>query len=248
VSYHWNWQVFYDPVAVGSGQYLHWLLSGAGVTLAIGLTAWLLALLVGVPVGALQTARSRGLRLPAVMYSELFRNVPLIVQMFIWYFVIPELLPAAAARWIKREMPLPEATTAVVALGLYTASRVAIQVRAGIDGISAGLRDAARALGLNAWDTYRRVLLPLALRTMVPVLTSEFMSIMKNTSIALTIGLMELTARARAMNEYTFQGFETFTAATILYVLIALSANRVMRRVELRCRIPGMAADGSGRI
>jgi glutamate/aspartate transport system permease protein len=85
----------------------------------------------------------------------------------------------------------------------------------------------------------------MAFRIIVPPLTSEFMNIFKNSSVALTIGLLELTAQARAMNEYTFQGFETFTAATLLYVTVAFAVNRLMAFIERRSRVPGYIAGGA---
>jgi glutamate/aspartate transport system permease protein len=164
--------------------------------------------------------------------------VPLIVQMFLWYFVAPELLPGEAGRWVKREMPLPEFTTAVVALGLFTAARVAVQVAAGLNSLSRGQRNAALALGMTETQAYRYVLLPNAARIMVPTLTTEFMSIVKNSAVALTIGLFELTASSRSIAEYTFQGFEAFTAATVIYIVLALSANALSGAIDRWTAIP----------
>lgn len=239
MNYNWNWGVFFDPTALGKGQYIDWLLSGAVWTVVTGVCAWSIALTLGASVGILQTMSRPWLRRPAMFYTEIFSNIPLIVQMFLWYFVFPELLPREMAHWIKREMPYPEFVTAVVALGLFTASRIAVQVRAGIQAIPSGLRSAAYALGLSELQAYRLVLLPIGARHVIPPLTSEFMNVFKNTSVALTIGLVELTAQARQMNEYTFQGFETFTVATALYVTITLLANRLMVFIEKRHRIPG---------
>lgn len=240
MSYHWNWQIFLEPVSTGRGTYLDWLLSGLCWTLAVALVAWVLALALGVVLGVVLTGRSRVARWSAIAYCETFRGVPLLVQMFLWYFVLPELLPAGAAHWLKREMPLPEAATAALALAAYTASRIAVLVRAGIESVPRGLREAGAALGLRGWATYQSILLPICLRTMTPTLTSEFMSLVKNTSIALTIGVMELTAQARAVTEYTFHGFESFAAATLLYLVIVMIVGQLMRRVEARSRIVGM--------
>jgi len=158
--------------------------------------------------------------------------------------VLPEFLPQAVDRWLKQDLPNPEFVTAVVALGFFTSARVAEQVRAGINSLPRGQRMAAQALGLTLPQAYRHVLLPMALRIIIPPLTSEFMNIFKNSSVALTIGLLELTAQARAMNEYTFQGFETFTAATVLYVIVAFTVNRLMAWIEDRSRVPGYIAGG----
>src|SRR5262249_3283529 len=148
--------------------------------------------------------------------------------MFLWYFVLPELLPTALGDWLKQ---LPDASfyTAVVALGFYTSARIAEQVRAGITSLARRQRMAALALGLTVPQTsgYRR--LPMAYRIILPPLTSEFLNIIKNSAVALTIGLMELTARARAMQEFTFQVFEAFTAATVIYLIINIVVTFGMR-------------------
>ena len=176
----------------------------------------------------------------ANVYVTIFRNVPLLVQLFLWYFVFPELLPDDAGMWVKREMPLPEFWTAVVCLGLYSASRVAEQVRAGINSISRGQHYAAMAIGLTPVQVYRYVLLPVAFRIIIPPLTSDFLGVFKNSSLALTIGVLELTAMTRQIEEYSYQGFEAFTAATVLYIGVTAIVMVAMRVVEGRVRIPGM--------
>lgn len=176
----------------------------------------------------------------ANVYVTIFRNVPLLVQLFLWYFVFPELLSDEAGMWVKREMPLPEFWTAVVCLGLYSASRVAEQVRAGINSISRGQQYAAMAIGLTPVQVYRYVLLPVAFRIIIPPLTSDFLGVFKNSSLALTIGVLELTAMTRQIEEYSYQGFEAFTAATVLYIGVTAIVMVAMRVVEGRVRIPGM--------
>jgi glutamate/aspartate transport system permease protein len=142
--------------------------------------------------------------------------------------------------WLKREMPMPEFTTAIIALGLYTASRVCEQVRSGIESIGVGQVSAARALGLTEWQAMRYILVPVAYRRIIPPLTSEFLTIFKNSSLALTIGVIELTAVTRQIEEYTFQGFEAFTAATVIYSLITFMVMGIMRQIERRSRVHGM--------
>lgn len=233
MDYNWNWGVlFADP-------YLGWLISGVRWTFAVALSAWVLALVLGILVGVGRTLPSRRIALICTAYVELFRNVPLLVQMFLWYFVAPELLPDEMGRWVKRDMPNPEFVTAVIALGLYTASRIAEQVRAGIDAVGKGLTNAAHANGFSVAQTYRYILLPISFRLIVPPMTSEFLTIFKNSSLALTIGLLELTAQSQQIAEYTFNGFEAYTAATVIYVFIALMATVVMQVAERYTRIPG---------
>ncbi|RPH46605.1 MAG: ABC transporter permease subunit, partial [Lysobacterales bacterium] len=155
-----------------------------------------------------------------------------------WYFVLPELVPKVLGNWLK-QMPNASFYTAVVCLGLYTSARVAEQVRAGIQSIPRGQRLAGLALGLTLPQTYAYVLLPMAYRIILPPLTSEFLNIIKNSAVALTIGLLELTARARAMQEFTFQVFEAFTAATLVYIVVNIVVVTLMRRLEGRLSVPG---------
>ena len=177
-------------------------------------------------------------------WVELFRNIPLLVQMFLWYFVVPEFIPPLK-RWIVQTDPAnAQFISAVLCLGLFTSARVAEQVRAGIQALARGQRLAGMALGLTTPQVYRFVLLPMGFRIIIPPLTSETMNLIKNSSIALTIGLAELTFRARELGEYTFNFFEAFTAATLIYIVIAMTANRVMAVIERRTAVPGYIAGG----
>lgn len=239
MDYNWDWGILLEE------QYLNWLISGFGWTVAVALSAWCIAIVIGALVGVGKTAPSRVLRGICATYVEIFRNIPLLVQMFIWYFAFPEMVPDDWGRWMKRDMPNPEFVTAVVALGLYTASRIAEQVRAGIETVPSGLKEAAKSQGLTVSQSYRYVLLPISFRMIVPPLTSEFLTVFKNSSLALTIGLLELTAQSRQIAEFTFQGFEAFTAATVLYVCIALVATILMQVIEKYTRIPGYVGTGN---
>jgi glutamate/aspartate transport system permease protein len=181
------------------------------------------------------------------LYVEIFRNIPLIVQMFLWFFVLPELLPKELGDAVK-QMPPPWGSyvPAVLCLGIFTSVRVAEQVRAGIESLPRGQRMAGTALGLTLPQTYRYVILPMAVRIVLPPLTSEFMNIIKNSSVALTIGLLEVTGRARAMQEFTFHVFEAFAAATVIYLLINLVVVLGMRALERKVRVPGFIGAAPG--
>ncbi|MCG8547350.1 MAG: amino acid ABC transporter permease [Alphaproteobacteria bacterium] len=234
MQYNWDWGVLVRE------PYLEWIWSGFLWTMATGCAAWVIAISLGSVIGVMRTTNVTVLRMIGTAYVELFRNIPLLVQMFLWYFVFPEILPNEAGMWVKREMPLPEYSTAVLCLGTYHASRVAEQVRAGINSIGQGQRYAALAVGLTPVQVYRYVLLPVAYRIIVPPLTSDFLGVIKNSSLALTIGVLELTAQTRQIEEYTFQGFEAFTAATILYVLVTAVVMGIMRWAEKKTAVPGM--------
>lgn len=238
MNYHWNWGIFFELSPDASGTYLGTLFAGLRWTLATSLTAWGCALVLGAVVGTLRTTPMRWAVLLGNAYVELFRNVPLLVQMFLWFFVVPELLPGAWGSWVK-QLPNSSFWTAVVALAFFTSARVAEQVRAGIQALPRGQMMAGTALGLTLPQVYRHVLLPMALRIILPPLTSEFMNIIKNSAVALAIGLMELTARARSMQEFSFQVFEAFTAATLIYLVVNMLVVLAMRLVERTLAVPG---------
>jgi His/Glu/Gln/Arg/opine family amino acid ABC transporter permease subunit len=242
MNYHWNWGIFLEQVKGGDETYLDWLLTGFGWTVAVSLSAWVIALSLGTLLGVLRTVPSRLLVAGATAWVELFRNIPLLVQMFLWFFVVPELLPRDWGLWVKQDMPAKEFITATICLGFFTSSRVAEQVRAGIQALPRGQLMAGLAMGLTLPQTYRYVLLPTALRMVVPPLTSEFMNVFKNSSVAFAIGVLELTFQARQMQEDSEQGIETFLAVTVLYFICAFTANRVMAVIEQRTRIPGNIA------
>ena len=243
MNYNWNWGIFWQLSPDGRGTYLDTLIAGLGWTLATALSAWVIALVLGMIVGVVRTTPVRWLRLLGDAWVELFRNVPLLVQMFLWFFVVPELLPTAAGAWLK-QLPRSAFYTAVVCLGLYTSARVAEQTRAGIQSLSRGQGMAGIALGLTLPQTYRYVLLPMALRIVMPPLTSEFLNIIKNSAVALTIGLVELTAAARSIQEFSFQVFEAFTAATLIYMVLNLIVVTAMRWLERRLAVPGLIGPG----
>jgi len=239
MNYNWNWGIYLETVKNGDETYLHWLLTGLGWTVAVALSAWVIALVLGFAVGTLRTTPNAWLVRASNAYVELFRNVPLLVQMFLWFFVVPEFLPRDLSLWVKQDMPAKEFVTATICLGLFTSARIAEQVRAGIQSLARGQRMAGLALGFTLAQTYRYVILPMAVRIIIPPLTSEFMNIFKNSSVAFAIGVLELTFQARQMQEDSEQGIETYLAVTVLYFVCAFTANRVMALIERRTRVPG---------
>jgi len=206
-----------------------------------------IALAIGAAVGTLRTTSLAWAVRLGNLYVEIFRNIPLIVQMFLWFFVMPELVPQALGDWIK-QMPPPWGSyvPAVLCLGIFTSVRVAEQLRAGISSLPRGQRMAGIAMGLSEGQAYRHVILPQAFRIILPPLTSELMNVIKNSSVALTIGLLELTGRARAMQEFSFRVFEAFATATAIYLLTNLVIVLLMRALERKVRVPGLIAAGAG--
>jgi glutamate/aspartate transport system permease protein len=238
VNYNWNWHIFFEPAPSGTGTYLDMLLAGLVLTIETALCAWIIALVTGSIVGVLRTLPSRTAQWIGFCYVEFFRNMPLLVQLFLWFFVLPELLPRSAGLWMKQMSNAPF-YTAAIGVGLFMSARVAVQLAAGVESLPRGQKQAATALGLTTLQTYRYILLPMAYRIVLPPLTSEFLSTIKNTSVAITIGLIELTGAARAMQEFSFQVFEAFTAATLMYLLINFIVVTAMGFLERKVAIPG---------
>ena len=240
MRYNWNWGILWQVSADSVNTWIMTLVHGLGWTLATAACAWVIALALGSVIGVMRTTPSKWAVRLGNAWVELFRNIPLLVQLFLWYFVLPEVLPRAMGDALKQMAPpWGSFVPAVIGLGLFTSARIAEQVRAGVQALPRGQGMAGTALGLTLPQTYRYVLLPMAYRIILPPLTSETMNLIKNTSVALTIGLIELTAAARSMQEFTFQVFEAFTAATVIYVVVNLIAVNVMRWFEKRVAVPG---------
>jgi glutamate/aspartate transport system permease protein len=238
MNYHWNWGIFFEASPDGTGTYLYSLYLGLRWTLATALSAWVIALILGTIIGVLRTLPSKSGQRLGWYYVELFRNIPFLVQLFLWYFVLPELLPKAAGLWVK-QLPNASFFTTVVALSFYMSARIAEQLRSGIEALAKGQHLAGLALGLTTWQTYRFVVLPMAFRIILPPLTSDFLNTIKNTSVALTIGLVELTSRGYTIQEQSFQFFEAFTAVTLIYIAVNGVVTLAMRRLERLVAVPG---------
>jgi len=239
----WDWQVFCKETTSGDivqgclGRggdvtYLNWIFKAWGWTLGVAVLALIVALLVGSLMGILRTAPNRWLVLLGNAWTELFRNIPLLVQIFLWYHVIPSIFPVLRG--------VPSFVLVVLALGFFTSARISEQVKAGIQSLPKGQRYAGLAMGLTLPQTYRYVLLPMAFRIVIPPLTSESMNIVKNSSVAFAVSISELTMFAMQAGEETSRNVEIYLAVTLLYFISAFAINRVMLVVENRVRVPGM--------
>ena len=239
---NWDWQVFCKDTiegevverCFGSGgsiTYLDWLMSAWGWTLSVALLALVVALLVGSMMGILRTLPSKAWVFVGDAWTELFRNIPLLVQIFLWYHVVPALIPALKS--------VPSFVLVVLGLGFFTSARIAEQVRAGIQSLPKGQRYAGLAMGLTLAQTYRYVILPNAFRVVIPPLTSESMNIIKNSSVAFAVSIAELTQFAMQAQEETSRGIEIYLAVTGLYFASAFLINRIALFIENRVRIPG---------
>jgi glutamate/aspartate transport system permease protein len=232
----WDWAVFLQDD--GSGRtYLEWMFGAWGWTLAVAGVSWCVAMVCGLSVGVLRTLPDNPwLSRLAYAWVELFRNIPLLVQIFLWYFVLPKFIPPL--------QHVPGFALVVMGLGFFTSARIAEQVRAGIGALPKGQRQAAMALGLNVWQTYRHVLLPMALRIILPPLTSESMNLLKNSSVAFAVSIAELTMFAMQAQEETARGIEVYLAVTALYAVSAFAVNRLFAWIERHNRVPGFIAAG----
>lgn len=239
----WDWQVFCKntidgeviPRCFGSGgdiTYLDWMLSAWGWTLSVALLALVVALVVGSLMGIFRTTPSKALVALGNTWTELFRNIPLLVQVFLWYHVLPSLIPP-----LKQ---VPSFILVVFALGFFTSARIAEQVKAGIQSLPKGQSYAGLAMGFTLPQTYRYVLLPMAFRIVIPPLTSESMNIIKNSSVAFAVSIAELTMFAMQAQEETSRGIEVYLAVTGLYFASAFVINRIALFIENRVAVPGM--------
>ncbi|MBI2748898.1 MAG: amino acid ABC transporter permease [Burkholderiales bacterium] len=244
----WDWQIFCKETTTGEQivgcfgadkdvTYLEWMMSAWGQTMVVSLCALAVALAAGMVMGTLRTLpNSPWLVRLGNAWVELFRNIPLLVQIFLWYFVVPAVFPAM--------QKVPSVVLVVLALGFFTSARVAEQVRAGIQALPRGQRYAGMALGFSTAQTYRYVLLPMALRIVIPPLTSESMNIVKNSSVAFAVSIAELTFFARQSGEETSQPVLMYLAVSVLYAVSAFAINRVMGVIEKKTQVPGFVAAG----
>ncbi len=249
LNYEFRWSVLWEA------SYREILLYGIRMTLVVSPIAWAIAFALGVVVAVLRTAPWRLPRALAVGYVEFFRNTPLLVQLFFWYFGLPQVLPQAVQTWLNGlQMHLLgltfniEVWTLIIGLAIYTSARVAENLRAGIQSLPKQQAEAGLSTGLSRLQLYRYVILPQAVRLVLPTLTTEFLTIYKNSSLGLTIGVAEMTFATRQIDSYTFKGLEAATAVTVLYLAISLAIAGLMSVVERVTAIPGMVARRAGEL
>jgi His/Glu/Gln/Arg/opine family amino acid ABC transporter permease subunit len=232
MQYDFHWSVLW------TGGHGEWLLQGIWTTLRLSVLSWIIACILGILSGALRTVPFAPLRLLAALYVEFFRNVPLLVWLFFWYFGVPQALPRAAQNWLN--LHGPEFWSAVAGLSVYHGARFSEVIRAGIQSIPKTLLEASIATGLSVGQAYRLIIIPIALRLIVPPLTNESLNLLKNSSLAMTIGVAELTFMTRQIETYTAKAFEALTAGTVIYLALCLTIALIMSQVEQRFRIPGL--------
>lgn len=240
MQYSWDFLIYFKPSLTGEGYYWELILQGLWVTVTLSLLSWGAALALGTLLGIARTVTWRPISWPTAVFIHCFRNTPLLVQIFLWFYVVPELLPTDWGMWINQMDPTTNKfITVLIVLSLYSAAKAAEVIRSGIETVSRGQKQAAAAIGLSPYGAYRYVILPQAFRIIMPPLTSDFLNVFKNSSVAMTVGLMELTGQTRQIGDFSAQPFEAYIAATVIYSLVTLSVIWLMRRIEKATRIPG---------
>jgi polar amino acid transport system permease protein len=210
-------------------EYLPFLLAGAGTTLAITAVAAAIATVFGLLLALARISGWRILAWPAYAYIEFFRTTPPLIQIIWFYFVVPVLIG----------YELNSFQAASIALGLNVAAFLGEIFRAGIQGVDATQRDAAQVLGLSRVDTYRFVVLPQAMRIVLPPATTTIMLLLKATALASAIGTMELTRVGQLVAIETFRPFEILTAVAVIYFIINYPIALAARYLEHRLAISG---------
>ena len=214
MAYHFDWSVLW-------GEYGLLLLDGLVVTLKLAGLTMLFAFVLGFAVGILRWGGNRLVERICGVYIEFARNTPPLVQILFWYFSASYILP----HWLFESMRDVgfQFSAAVFALTIYHAAFVAENVRAGLNSIHKGQAEAARSLGLNFRERMTYVLLPQAVPILVPPLTNEAVSLAKNTSLAMAIGVTEIAYQTKYIDTYTFRGVEVLVASSVLYMAVCIA-------------------------
>ena len=220
LSYKFDWAI------VTSGKYFDWIGSGFYVKIKASTASIPPAFLLGLIIAIMRMSHIRPIRWFAHGYLEFFRNTPLLVQIFFWYFGSYKVLPEVANDWlVKQDF---EFAAAVIALTIYTSAFIAEDIRSGGRSIPEEQMEAARSSHFSYIRSMQYIILPQAVRLTIPPLINQFLNLMKNSSLAMTIGVAELMYQARQVESYTFKGFEAFSAATLVYVAISFTITGLM--------------------
>ena len=233
LSYHFDWSI------VTSGKYFEWLVSGLMLTLELSAMGIVFSFLLGLLIAVMRMSHIRPVRWFAHVYLEFFRNTPLLVQIFFWYFGSYKILPEAVNDWLNSTNF--EFAAALIALTIYTSAFIAEDIRSGVLSIPKEQMEAARSAGFSYLRSMQYIILPQAVRITVPPLVNQFLNLAKNSSLAMTIGVMELTYQARQVESYTFKGFEAFSAATLVYVGLSIVITALMHQYNIRVLNPHRA-------
>jgi polar amino acid transport system permease protein len=214
------------------------LLHGVQMTLLIAFGSWLLGMTLAVILLVVRLTPSRIAERAVMAYISYHQNVPTLVQLMLWYFGISSLMPEALQGWLSEHNG--EAVFAVVGLGLCQAAYFSEDLRSGLRSIAPGQAEAARALGHSYVGAMRHVLMPQAVRNALPTLINHSVSLFKNSSLAMAIGVAELTHAVKEIENLSFRAFETYLIATIMYLAFSLLIMMGGAWLSGRVRIGGM--------
>lgn len=232
-DYQFNWAVLYTETEYGNmGQML---LNGLNLTVLISLYSAFLALTLGTFFGLARLSNFKPVYGFATVYIEFFRNTPLLVQLFFWNFALPAGLPEDVKMKLF-ELDF-EFWVATFGLGIYTSSFMAEIIRAGIQSVPKGLLEASYSSGMTFGQSLRKIILPLAFRQIIPPLGSEFLNNMKNSSLAMTVGVAEVCWSAQEVESLTYSGFEATAAATVIYLVLSLITAVFLNLVNAKLKI-----------
>jgi His/Glu/Gln/Arg/opine family amino acid ABC transporter permease subunit len=212
-----NWEFLILQGLLGIGNFV-------GGTLRLAIPAMILGFILGIFLGLARLARSAWIRVPATMYVEFFRGVPLVMVIFWFWFILPVVL----------RIPLPEYGIALAAFVVFEAAYLGEIVRAGIQSVPRGQIDAAASIGLSSAQMMRHVVLPQALRNMIPALVTQFIVLFKDTSLASIIGYVDLTKAAQIVNNREIRPFELYIFIAVVYWLCTYAMSRYAGYLERR--------------
>ena len=200
------------------------LLLGAGVTIEITAVSVAIGLIIGLIIGILRIGQIRVLRIIATIYADCIRGTPLLVQIFLIYFALPMISGHRVDPFLA----------AVTACGINSGAYVSEIIRAGIQSIDIGQMEAGRSLGLTWWQTMYHIILPQALRNILPPLGNEFIAMLKDSSLVSVLGFEELTRRGQLIIAQTYGSFEIWLTVAFLYLVMTLAISRLVSFLERR--------------
>ncbi len=238
MRYNWNWGILWETSADGHNTWIMTLFHGLGWTLAAAACAWVIALLLGSVIGVMRTTPSKWAQRIGNAWVELFRNIPLLVQLFLWYFVLPEVLPKGMGDSLKQMAPpWGSFVPAVIGLGLFTSARVAEQVRAGIQALPRGQVSAGYALGLDYWQTMAKIVLPQAFRNMIPILLTQTIILFQDTSLVYVLSITDFLGAASKVAQRDGRLVEMYLFAALVYFVISFGLSVVVKRLQQKIAI-----------
>lgn len=210
------------------------LLDGAKLTVYISAMAFVLGNVIGIVMGIMRVSGIKILEIVSTVYIETIRGTPLVVQILIVYFGIP----------IATGIRFDPILAGILTMGINSGAYQAEIVRSGIKGIPRGQLEAAESLGLTYWQSMRHIIIPQAMRIVIPAFVNEFATILKDTSILIIIGVHELTRRGQYIAAWSYRYFEVYVTIAFIYLVMVLIISRTARIIEKKARIPGLGVTG----